>query len=80
MAVIGNRHARHAFPAAGALSNRPGECPHAATLATMRSPMIFRMPRGFMPFADSTRYPDGNLVQKCWRREACESVARHERR
>ena len=80
MTVIGNRRARHAFPAADALFNRPGECPHATTLATTRSPMIFRMPRGFMPFADSTRYPVGNLAQRCLRREACKNVPQHERR
>jgi hypothetical protein len=36
----------------------------------MRSPMLVRTPLGFMPFADSTRYPDSIVTQKGWRREA----------
>jgi hypothetical protein len=46
----------------------------------MRSPMMFRMPRGFMPFADGARYPDSILAQTCLRRDACKSVTPHERR
>ncbi len=80
MPAIGNERDRNAFPTAGALFNRSGECPHAATLETAPSPMMLRTPRGFVPFADSTRYPDSLLAEMCLRREACKSAMQHEQR
>lgn len=74
MPAIGKKRRRHAFPAAGAMCDRPGECPHAPTLESMYSPIMLRTPRGFVPFADGLRYPDSNLAKMCLRREAWKSV------